>query len=384
VRQGADAPCTPEEPRALGRLWWAARARGKSSATRRALARRLALRGLVAIYHLTVKCMSRSRGQSATAAAAYRSASRIRDERTGELHDYSRKAGVLHRELVVPQGAPSWARQRERLWNAAEVAERRRNSTVAREFEIALPSELAPKERAALAVDFARAIAAKHHCAVDVSVHRPGRGGDTRNHHAHLLCTTRRLTLEGFKDKTRELDDAKTGEVTYWRERWAVLANERLKERGLTIRVDHRTLEAQGIERVPTVHKGPLLTNLERRGIPARVLLRLEEERAQEVQARLTRAAELGRLQRERASIDQSILVLSTDIAAARRERDRALEVERRAPEPQRTPTAEKRSELEQWRDDARRSREAAKEKTKGRAPTRDRSKDRDGPDYER
>ena len=77
----------------------------------------------MAIYHLTVKCMSRSHGQSATAAAAYRSALKIRDERTGELHDYSRKGGVLHRELIVPAGAPDWARQRERLWNAAEVAE---------------------------------------------------------------------------------------------------------------------------------------------------------------------------------------------------------------------------------------------------------------------
>jgi ATP-dependent exoDNAse (exonuclease V) alpha subunit len=337
----------------------------------------------VAIYHLTVKCMSRSRGQSATAGAAYRSAQRIHDERTGELHDYSRKGGVLHRELVVPAGAPAWARQRERLWNAAEAAERRRNSTVAREFEVALPAELKAQERAQLAVDFARAIASRHRCAVDVSVHRPGRGGDTRNHHAHLLCTTRRLTAEGFKDKTRELDDAKTGEVAYWRERWAALTNERLKERGLAIRIDHRTLDAQGLERVPTVHKGPLLTALERRGIPARVLRRLEEERALEVQARLERAAELGRLERERAALDQSILVLSTDIAAARRERDRAAEAERRAPEPPKTP-GEKRSELEQWRDDARRAREAAKGKTKEHVPTRDRRKDRDGPDRER
>ena len=132
----------------------------------------------MAIYHLSVKCMGRSRGQSATAAAAYRAAERIRDERTGELHDYSRKGGVLHSELVVPAGAPGWARVRERLWNEAEAAETRRNSTVAREFEIALPSELKPQERAQLAVDFARAIATKHRCAVDVSVHRPGRGGD--------------------------------------------------------------------------------------------------------------------------------------------------------------------------------------------------------------
>jgi len=93
----------------------------------------------VAIYHLSVKCMNRSRGQSATAAAAYRSALKIRDERTGELHDYSRKGGVLHRELIVPDGSPAWARECERLWNTAEAAEHR---NVAREFEIALPAEL--------------------------------------------------------------------------------------------------------------------------------------------------------------------------------------------------------------------------------------------------
>jgi ATP-dependent exoDNAse (exonuclease V) alpha subunit len=321
----------------------------------------------MAIYHLTVKCMSRSHGQSATAAAAYRSAQKIRDERTGELHDYSRKGGVLHRELVVPAGAPDWARQRERLWNAAEAAETRKNSTVAREFEIALPSELKAQERARLAVDFARAIATKHRCAVDVSVHRPGRGGDTRNHHAHLLCTTRRLTGEGFKDKTRELDDAKTGEVVFWRERWAVLTNERLKERGVQARIDHRTLEAQGIERAPTVHKGPLLTALERRGIEPKVSRRLEAERVAEARAQLERAAELGRLEREQARVKESILVLSTDIAAARRERDRG-----------------KQSELEQWREEARRAREAAKERAKEHRQHRDRGKDRDGPDYER
>jgi ATP-dependent exoDNAse (exonuclease V) alpha subunit len=335
----------------------------------------------VAIYHLTVKCMSRSRGQSATASAAYRSAARIHDERTGELHDYSRKSGVLHRELVVPAGAPDWARQRERLWNAAEAAETRKNSTVAREFEIALPSELKPQERTALAVDFARAIAAKHRCAVDVSVHRPGRGGDTRNHHAHLLCTTRRLTPEGFKDKTRELDDAKTGEVVFWRERWAALTNERLKARGLDARVDHRTLEAQGIERSPTLHKGPLLTALERRGIESNVTRRLEEERALDVQARLERAAELGRLEREQAATRQSILVLSTDIAAARRERDRAAEEKRRD---QRSRKSDKQSELERWREEARRARETAQQKSKDHTRNRDRGKDRDGPDYER
>ena len=204
---------------------------------------------------------------------------------------------------------------------------------------------------------------------MDVSVHRPGRGGDTRNHHAHLLCTTRRLTADGFKGKTHELDDLKTGEVVFWRERWATLTNERLRDRGVQARVDHRTLEAPGIERTPTVHKGPLLVALERRGIEPRVSRRPQEEGALEVQLRLERAAELGRLKRECAELDRSILVLSTDIAPACRERDRAS-----------TP------ELDRWREEARRAREAAKEKSKDResGSDHDRKKDRDGPDYER
>jgi ATP-dependent exoDNAse (exonuclease V) alpha subunit len=306
----------------------------------------------VAIYSLRVSCFSRSKGQSATAAAAYRSGQRIRDERTGELHDYSRKGGVVHREIVIPEGAPMWARDRERLWNAAEAAEQRKNSCVAREFMLALPSELKSDDRQRLAMDFARALATKHRCAVDVSLHRPGRGGDTRNHHAHLLCTTRRLHAVGFQEKTRELDDAKTGEVVFWRREWATLANTRFKERGLDIRIDHRTLQAQGIDRVPTVHKGPLLTALERRGIRSRVSERLDRERDEDVQARLTLAAE----------------------------RDRTV-----------TATTEgkehpSRSAFNQWRDEVRRQREEAKGKSqeRERTPARTKDKDRDGPDYQR
>src|SRR5574343_1965825 len=109
----------------------------------------------MAIYHLSVKTISRSAGRSATAAAAYRAGVEIADTRTGGVHDYRRKGGVEHRELVVPVDAPDWARDRAALGNAAEVAEVRKNSTVAREFEIALPSELSGEARRALAVDFA-------------------------------------------------------------------------------------------------------------------------------------------------------------------------------------------------------------------------------------
>ena len=219
----------------------------------------------MAIYHLSVKTIGRSAGRTATAAAAYRAAAEITDERTGEVHDYSRKRDVESATLIVPEDAPEWASDRAALWNAAEQSETRKNSTVAREFEIALPSELSADERRAMAHDFARAIVERHGCAADVAIHAPGREGDNRNHHAHILCTTRRLTPDGFGEKCRELDDRKTREVEGWRERFADLQNAHLERAGVAERVDHRSLKEQGIEREPTQHLGPAAVGYERR-----------------------------------------------------------------------------------------------------------------------
>jgi ATP-dependent exoDNAse (exonuclease V) alpha subunit len=212
----------------------------------------------VAIFHLSVKAISRSAGRSSTAAAAYRAGVEITDERTGEIHDYRRKAGIESAELFLPDGAPEWATDRAKLWNAAEQSEKRKNSTVAREFEVALPSELSADQRRELAHDFARELVKRHGFAVDVAIHAPGKEGDTRNHHAHILCTTRRLTAEGFTEKTRELDDRAEGaaEVTHWREQWAGLTNAALERAGQAVRVDHRSLEVQGIDREPAIHLG--------------------------------------------------------------------------------------------------------------------------------
>ena len=222
----------------------------------------------MAIFHLSVKTISRSAGRSSTAAAAYRAGVEITDERTGEIHDYRRKAGVESAELFLPDGAPEWATDRAKLWNAAEQSEKRKNSTVAREFEVALPSELSADQRRKLAHDFARELVKRHGFSVDVAIHAPGKEGDTRNHHAHILCTTRKLTAEGFTEKTRELDDRATGaqEVTHWREQWAGLTNAALERAGHAVRVDHRSLEMQGIDREPAIHLGPSATAIERRG----------------------------------------------------------------------------------------------------------------------
>lgn len=219
----------------------------------------------MALFHLQVSSVSRAAGRSATAAAAYRAGSRIRDERTGLVHDYRLRERVVHTEIVLPEGAPEWARDRAKLWNAAEAAERREDSQVAREFEIGLPAEVGPEERRALAVEFAGELVARHGFAADLSVYLPPEQGDPRNHYAQVLVTTRRLEGAGFGEKTRELSElpGSRHEVTRWRERWAALQNARLIRGG---RVDHRSLADQGLEREPEIHLGAGATGKERRG----------------------------------------------------------------------------------------------------------------------
>jgi len=276
----------------------------------------------MAIYHLSVKAISRSAGRSATAAAAYRAGCKIADERTGEIHDYTRKRGVESADLVLPDGAPEWASHRPRLWNAAELAEKRKDACVAREFEVALPSELSPAERRRLAVDFAKDMANREGCAVDVAIHAPGREGDNRNFHAHILRTTRKVEADGLGAK---LDTEKAGrkrvdDLEAVRTFWANLTNERLRENGIEAQVDHRSLKAQGIEREPTRHLGPAASGYERRtGEPSRKRQEFEREAAE----RLARAKAAGELERQSHEADRSILDLSGDLNAAKAERDR-------------------------------------------------------------
>ena len=225
----------------------------------------------MASYHLAVKTISRSAGRSATAAAAYRAGAAIECQREGVTHDYSRRSGVDHTQIVLPSDAPSWASDRTALWNAAEAAETRKNSTVAREFEIALPVELSADLRQDLVLEFAREISDRHKVAVDVAIHAPGAEGDNRNHHAHLLLTTRQLGPEGLGAKTRELDVKTSGEVDHWRERWAELQNLALERVGSAERVDHRSHAARGIEDQPLPQLTPVEYQLERQAKQAAV-----------------------------------------------------------------------------------------------------------------
>ena len=273
----------------------------------------------MAIFHLSVKTVSRSAGRSATAAAAYRAGCKITDEHTGEIHDYTRKGGVESAAVILPDGAPEWARDRAQLWNAAEQAETRKNSTVAREFEIALPAELSPAERERLAHDFTRELVARHGMAADVAIHAPGKEGDNRNHHAHILLTTRRLGPDGMGDKTRELDSAKTGAaiVKEWRERFATLQNERLREAGHSVQVDHRSHAERGAQAEPTQHLGPTATAIERRtGQRSRKGQQYDRTAAEQRE----KARQAGQLQRQGVELDRSIADLSGEIHQAQRD----------------------------------------------------------------
>ena len=187
--------------------------------------------------------ISRSQGRSATAAIAYRVAERIEDRRTGLTFDYAARGGVDHTEILAPDHAPDWVRDRSELWNRVEEAETRKNSQVAREVRVALPAELTHAQRVELVRDFAQEQFVDRGMIADIALHAPGRDGDDRNHHAHILLTTREIGPEGFTTKNRDWNKVEVLEG--WREAWARDSNIALERAGIEDRVDHRTLEAQ-------------------------------------------------------------------------------------------------------------------------------------------
>jgi len=185
----------------------------------------------MAIYHLSVKSISRSAGRSVVAAAAYRAGQELTDERQGLTHDYTRKQGVEDAFIVAPAGA-DWAQDRNALWNAAEAAEKRKDAKTGREYELALPTELDAGARKELARDFARELVTRYGVVADVAIHEPGREGDNRNHYAHILTTTRTAGEDGLGAKTRVLDVASTAsaEIEHMRGVWARQVNTALEQ----------------------------------------------------------------------------------------------------------------------------------------------------------
>jgi ATP-dependent exoDNAse (exonuclease V) alpha subunit len=254
----------------------------------------------MALFMLQVTPIGRSAGRTATGAAAYRAGERLRDERTGELYNYSRRRDVLHKEIVLPArfagNAPAWSSDRGQLWNAAERAEIRRDARVAREFLVSLPHELSPDQRIALARTLSREIAERYGVVVDSAVPAPRAGSDPRKFHAHLLATTREITAAGFGGKTgldlgigqrheRGLVNS-IEEFRALRARTAELVNEALQAAHSLVRVDHRTLAAQGIAREPQAHLPWGAWRDEQRGLYSVVAERVRARHRERVRAR--------------------------------------------------------------------------------------------------
>ena len=223
----------------------------------------------MAIYHLHVKVIGRKAGSSAVASAAYRSASRLRDERLDRSHDFSGKRGVIHSEVMLPENAPEAWRDRERLWNDVEAFEVRKDAQLAREVEFAIPREMSERQGIELARDFAQSEFVDRGMIADLNVHWDMAEDGMPKPHAHVMLTMRQVGTNrdenGFGQKVREWN--RTEMVERWRKRWAEIANERLAELDIDARIDHRSLEAQGITLEPQSQIGAPAKRIEEGGI---------------------------------------------------------------------------------------------------------------------
>lgn len=245
-------------------------------------------RPIIAIYHLSIKIISRGKGKSAVAAAAYRAGEKITNQYDGLTHDYTRKGGVVHTEILLPGNAPLEYADRATLWNAVEQAEKNSNAQLAREIELALPVELSREQRVSLVRDYCRRHFASAGMCADICIHNKKDG----NPHAHVMLTMRpfeqdgrwaakskkeyilddtsqRIRLKSGAFKTRKLDATDWNEQSkaeLWRQGWAELCNAALDRAGMAERIDHRSYARQGVEQIPSVHLGVAAFQMERRG----------------------------------------------------------------------------------------------------------------------
>ena len=221
----------------------------------------------MATYRLSAQLVKRSAGRSATAAAAYRAGIKMVDERTGLMFDYTRRRGVAHSEILAPRCAPDWVRDRRRLWNEIEATEKRKDAQLAREVQLSLPHELTAPQRLDLTRQFVEHEFVARGMVADLSVHRPDRRGDWRNHHAHVMLTLRTVSGDGFGKKARDWNDVSMLEG--WRAAWSDAVNRALTLHGHAERVDHRNYADRGIDRDPEPKLGPVATEMERHGRPS-------------------------------------------------------------------------------------------------------------------
>lgn len=204
----------------------------------------------MAIYHLSAKTISRGKGQSVVASASYRSAEILHDERQDYTYDYTRKENVTYTEIILPADAPQRLANRGTLWNEVERVEKRKDAQLAREVEVALPNELTSDEHIKLVQDFVREEFVKKGMIADIAIH-----SKNDNPHAHIMLTLREISVEGFsKKKNRDWNSKE--QLVEWRKNWEVAINQELEKKHISDRVSCETLEAQGINRIPTVHVG--------------------------------------------------------------------------------------------------------------------------------
>ena len=248
----------------------------------------------MAIFHFTVTQTKRSKGQSAIASAAYRSGERLYSEYYGEYSDYTRKGGVICSDILLPSHAPKEYADRQTLWNAVEKAERGKTAQLAYSFEISLQNEFSLEENIALARKFLLEQFVSRGMTVDVSFHeKEHEDGGTPNPHFHFLCPIRPIEQDGtwglkqrrvyaldedgnrIRDQNGEFvfnavpttDWGSPETLEHWRQTWAEMCNAKFAEKGLTVRIDHRSYERQGVELLPTVHEGATVRAMEKKGI---------------------------------------------------------------------------------------------------------------------
>ncbi|EUB18766.1 MobA/MobL family protein [Shuttleworthella sp. MSX8B] len=243
----------------------------------------------MAIYHLCIKIISRSKGKSAVAASAYRSGETIKNEYDGIVHDFTRKGGITHTEILLPQNAPQEFSDRGTLWNSVERIEKSKNSQLAREIEIALPKELDNEKQIELVQEYVKEKFVKVGMCADIALHDKNDG----NPHAHILLTMRplnedktwgakskkeyildnngeKIKLKNDNYKTKKIDTVDWNEqdkAEQWRKAWADIANKYLEENSIQEKVDHRSYQRQGIEQIPTIHLGVSASQMEKKGI---------------------------------------------------------------------------------------------------------------------
>ena len=237
----------------------------------------------MAIYHCTTKTVNRSSGRTAVASMAYRAGEKLTDERTGLTHDFTKKEGVVYTEILSNLDTEL---DRSKVWNLAEKSENRKDARTAREWVIALPDELDEEQRKELAREFAQSLVDRYGVVADLAIHAPSKGGDDKNHHAHILLTTRKAELDTenklvLTQKSEiELSNTKRKslgmgtsqeEIKQIRATWANLANHALEYAGYRERIDHRSYADQGNQLQATIHEGSKVTQMRRKGIDTEI-----------------------------------------------------------------------------------------------------------------